>query len=33
MDVEKIINITLGSVVVLFIIGFVSLIVFLHGMQ
>lgn len=33
METEKIINILLGSVVVLFIIGFVGLIVLLHGMQ
>lgn len=33
MENEKIINMALGAIIVLFIIGFVSLIVVLHGMQ
>lgn len=33
MEIEKIINMALGAIVVLFIIFFVSLIVVLHGMQ
>lgn len=33
MEIEKIINIALGVIVTAFIIGFVSLIIVLHGMQ
>lgn len=33
MEIEKIINAALGVIVTLFIIGFVSLIIVLHGMQ
>lgn len=33
MRFEKFINVTLGVVVVLFIVGFVTLIMVLHGMQ
>lgn len=32
MEIEKIINAALGAIVTLFIIGFVSLIIVLHGM-
>lgn len=33
MEIEKLINIALGVIVTLFIVGFVSLIIVLHGMQ